>query len=61
MIEVNQKEYNGKRLVWGSGPLDAQICFIGTAPGFHEYRVGRPFYERAHAGSKLQEVIHLVG
>lgn len=61
MIEVDQKEYEGKRLVWGSGPPDAQICFIGTAPGIHEYRVGRPFYERAHAGGKLQEVMHLVG
>lgn len=61
MIEVNQKEYNGKRLVWGSGPSDAQTCMIGTAPGTHEYRVGRPFYERAHAGGKLQEVMHLVG
>lgn len=45
----------------GEGPPEAKICFIGEAPGFHEARVGRPFYERAQAGSKLRDVMHLVG
>lgn len=45
----------------GEGPSEAKICFIGEAPGFHEARIGRPFYERAQAGSKLRDVMHLVG
>lgn len=27
----------------GEGPEDAQIMFIGEAPGYHENRLGRPF------------------
>jgi len=31
------------RFVFGEGDADADICFIGEAPGFHEDRLGRPF------------------
>ena len=31
------------RAVPGEGPEDAQIMFIGEAPGYHENRLGRPF------------------
>ncbi|HOV48112.1 MAG TPA: uracil-DNA glycosylase family protein, partial [Anaerolineae bacterium] len=27
----------------GSGPLDAELMFIGEAPGFHEDQQGVPF------------------
>lgn len=32
-----------KRVVTGEGPADAEIMFIGEAPGFHENEQGRPF------------------
>lgn len=35
------------RLVFGEGDHDAEVMFIGEAPGFHEDRLGRPFVGRA--------------
>lgn len=34
---------NFSNLVFSDGDPDAQIMFIGEAPGFHENRLGRPF------------------
>ena len=34
---------NRSRAVPGEGPADAQIMFIGEAPGFNEDKQGRPF------------------
>ena len=31
------------RFVFGEGNPDADVCFIGEAPGFHEDRLQRPF------------------
>jgi len=45
----------------GEGPLTAKIVMIGEAAGIHEARVGRPFYEKAKAGEKLRDVMHMVG
>lgn len=39
----------------GEGPENAQILFIGEAPGFHENRLGRPFV--GAAGQFLEELL----
>ena len=39
----------------GEGPENAQIVFIGEAPGFHENRLGRPFV--GAAGQFLEELL----
>lgn len=43
----------------GEGREDAQVMFIGEAPGFHEDRLGRPFV--GAAGQKLDELLERVG
>lgn len=43
----------------GEGPEDANILFIGEAPGFHEDRQGRPFV--GAAGQYLNELLAKVG
>ncbi len=49
---------NGKNVVFGDGPLDANIMFIGEAPGFNEDRLGKPFVGRA--GKFLDELLKTV-
>ena len=39
----------------GEGPENAEIMFIGEAPGFHEDRLGRPFV--GAAGKFLEELL----
>ena len=43
------------RAVPGEGPENAEIMFIGEAPGFHEDRLGRPFV--GAAGRFLDELL----
>jgi uracil-DNA glycosylase family 4 len=43
----------------GEGPEDAQIVFIGEAPGFHEDQQGRPFV--GAAGRFLEELLTGIG
>lgn len=43
----------------GEGPEDAQIMFIGEAPGFHEDQQGRPFV--GAAGRFLEELLASIG
>ena len=43
----------------GEGPYDAEVMFIGEAPGVNEDRLGRPFVGRA--GSFLEELILAAG
>ncbi len=43
----------------GEGPENAEIMFIGEAPGFHEDRQGRPFV--GAAGQYLDELLGLIG
>lgn len=43
-------------LVFGVGNPDADLMFIGEAPGFHEDRLGEPFV--GAAGKLLDELIH---
>jgi uracil-DNA glycosylase family 4 len=47
------------KAVPGEGPEDAEIMFIGEAPGFHEDQQGRPFV--GAAGQFLEELLELVG
>jgi DNA polymerase len=45
--------------VFGEGDADAEIMFIGEAPGEEEDKQGRPFVGRA--GKKLEEIIQAMG
>lgn len=47
------------RTVPGEGPENAEIMFIGEAPGFHEDRQGRPFV--GAAGKFLEELLASIG
>ncbi|MGE5262881.1 MAG: uracil-DNA glycosylase family protein [Acidobacteriota bacterium] len=43
----------------GEGPENAEVMFIGEAPGFHEDRQGRPFV--GAAGQYLDELLGMMG
>jgi DNA polymerase len=45
--------------VFGEGPLDPELCFIGEAPGFNEDQQGRPFV--GDAGQLLDKIIAACG
>ncbi len=45
--------------VFGEGPLDPELCFIGEAPGFNEDKQGRPFV--GEAGQLLDRIIKACG
>ncbi len=47
------------KTVPGEGPEDAEIMFIGEAPGFHEDQQGRPFV--GAAGQFLEELLASIG
>jgi DNA polymerase len=47
------------KAVPGEGPEDADIMFIGEAPGFHEDQQGRPFV--GAAGKFLDELLDTIG
>ena len=47
------------RLVFGEGNPDAELVFVGEAPGETEDKLGRPFVGRA--GEKLDEMINAMG
>jgi len=46
------------KTVPGEGPEDAEIMFIGEAPGFHEDQQGRPFV--GSAGTFLEELLESI-
>ncbi len=46
-------------IVVGEGSLDADIMFIGEAPGYHEDKQGRPFVGKA--GKILDELLDSIG
>lgn len=48
-----------KQTVFGEGPLDAMLCFIGEAPGADEDATGRPFV--GAAGQLLNRIIAACG
>ncbi len=43
----------------GEGPENAEIMFVGEAPGFHEDQQGRPFV--GAAGQFLEELLESIG
>jgi len=47
------------QVVPGEGPEQAQIVFIGEAPGFHEDQQGRPFV--GQAGQFLEQLLNSIG
>ncbi len=50
---------NRTRAVPGEGPQDAEIMFVGEAPGFYEDQQGRPFV--GPAGQYLNKLITSIG
>ena len=44
-----------KNAVFGEGPIDSKVMFIGEGPGFHENQLGRPFV--GAAGKFLDELL----
>lgn len=48
-----------RQVVVGDGPHDAQVVFIGEAPGADEDRLGRPFV--GQAGQKLDAALQYAG
>ena len=51
--------FSRKKSVPGTGPVDAEIMFIGEGPGFHENEQGEPFV--GAAGRFLDELLINVG
>lgn len=47
------------QLVFGEGNPDAELYFLGEAPGLHEDRLGRPFV--GQAGKLLDQLIESIG
>jgi uracil-DNA glycosylase family 4 len=47
------------KAVPGEGPANAELMFIGEAPGFHEDQQGRPFV--GAAGQYLEELLRMIG
>jgi DNA polymerase len=47
------------QVVFGSGNADAELVFVGEAPGFHEDQQGKPFVGRA--GKLLDELLAEIG
>lgn len=56
--KICQKNKTGKAVA-GEGNADANVVFIGEAPGKQEAKIGRPFVGRA--GKVLRELIKLAG
>ena len=54
-----QLYHSRKNSVPGEGPSDANIMFIGEAPGFHENEQGRPFV--GAAGKLLDTLLSNIG
>ena len=52
-------QFSRKMSVPGSGPVDAEIMFIGEGPGFHENEQGEPFV--GAAGRFLEELLQNIG
>ncbi len=59
-IEENRELplYAEANLVFGEGSADAEVMFIGEAPGFHEDRLSRPFV--GQAGKLLDKLLLMI-
>lgn len=59
-FEIPKKRNAGPNLVFGEGDDNAEVMFIGEAPGFYEAEQGRPFVGKAgQLLNKLLESINL--
>lgn len=58
-FELPKKRSAGPNLVFGEGNIDADIMFIGEAPGFYEAQQGRPFV--GNAGKLLNKLLESIG
>jgi DNA polymerase len=47
------------QVVFGSGNADADLMFVGEAPGFHEDQQGKPFV--GAAGKLLEKLLDVIG
>src|SRR5436309_2208263 len=47
------------QVVFGMGSADADLMFVGEAPGFHEDQQGKPFVGRA--GKLLDQLLDEIG
>lgn len=59
LLENKSLPLRESRLVFGEGNIDADVMFIGEAPGFHEDQQGRPFVGRG--GELLNKLIQEIG
>src|SRR3972149_1255136 len=59
IVSDEKMPLRASNMVFGEGAADAEVCFIGEAPGFYEDRDGRPFVGRA--GKLLDKLIDGVG
>lgn len=51
--------FGGANLVFGEGSPEADVMFIGEAPGYHENELRRPFV--GQAGKLLDKLLALIG
>lgn len=51
--------YSRTRVVFGEGPLNAELFIVGEAPGFNEDKEGKPF--RGASGMLLDRLLSSVG
>lgn len=58
-FELPKKRSAGPNLVFGEGNSNAEIMFIGEAPGFYEAQQGRPFV--GNAGKLLNKLLESIG
>ena len=59
VLEDTSLPLRESNLVFGEGNPDAQVMFIGEAPGFYEDREGRPFV--GQAGKLLNKLFEEIG
>lgn len=57
--EIPTNQFDRSRFVPGVGSIDADVAFVGEAPGATEVKEGEPFVGRA--GAELDEVLSELG
>lgn len=57
--ELDQRHFDEERFVPAVGPEDAEVVFVGEAPGANEVEEGEPFVGRA--GEKMDDILKDIG
>ena len=57
--QLDQEYYDDERFVPATGPEDADVMFVGEAPGANEVEEGEPFVGRA--GEKMNKILKDIG